>query len=201
MTVAFIAFSFSAVDHPLLSLRVAGALRGDLRLSGSRSPAGRRAVSSTSAAAMFSSRRCSLVVPGIGTIHGFWARIQASAICAGVAPSARRRARVARRTRGSPCAPRRRSAEPWCGSRSCSKVVCLVDRPGQEALAERAEGNEADPELLERRQDLLLGLAPPQRILALERGDRLDGMGAADRLHARLREAEVLDLALRRSAP
>ena len=34
---------------------------------------------------MFSSRRCNLVVPGIGTIHGFWASSQASAIWAGVA--------------------------------------------------------------------------------------------------------------------
>ena len=29
--------------------------------------------------------RCSFVVPGIGTIHGFCASSQASAICAGVA--------------------------------------------------------------------------------------------------------------------
>ena len=34
---------------------------------------------------MFSSRRSSLVVPGIGTIQGFCASSQASAICAGVA--------------------------------------------------------------------------------------------------------------------
>jgi hypothetical protein len=38
------------------------------------------AVRSTAAAAMFSSSRCSLVVPGIGTIHGFWANSQAIAI-------------------------------------------------------------------------------------------------------------------------
>jgi hypothetical protein len=42
-------------------------------------------VSSTAAAPMFSSRRCRLVVPRMGTIHGFWASSQASAICAGVA--------------------------------------------------------------------------------------------------------------------
>ena len=47
--------------------------------------AGRRGVSSTAAAPRFSSRRCSFVVPGIGTIHGFCASSQASAICAGVA--------------------------------------------------------------------------------------------------------------------
>jgi hypothetical protein len=34
---------------------------------------------------MFSSSRCSFVVPGIGTIHGFCASSHASAICAGVA--------------------------------------------------------------------------------------------------------------------
>src|SRR5260370_1050826 len=37
------------------------------------------AVRSTFAAPRFSSRRCSLVVPGIGTIHGFLASSQASA--------------------------------------------------------------------------------------------------------------------------
>ena len=46
-----------------------------------RSPA----VSSMSVAPMFSFSRRSLVVPGIGTIQGFCARSQASAICAGVA--------------------------------------------------------------------------------------------------------------------
>ena len=39
------------------------------------------------------------------------------------------------------------------------------------------------------------GLSRPQRVFALERGDRLDGVGATDRLHARFGEAEVLDLA------
>src|SRR5215475_12246566 len=43
----------------------------------------------------------------------------------------------------------------------------VVDRAGQEALAERAEGHEADAEFLERRQDLALGLAPPERVFAL----------------------------------
>src|SRR5260370_639753 len=39
----------------------------------------------TAAAPTFSSRRCSFVVPGIGTIHGFRASSQAIAIWAGVA--------------------------------------------------------------------------------------------------------------------
>jgi len=57
---------------------------------------------------MFSSRRSSLRVPGMGTIHGFWASSQASAICAGVAffrramvPSRSTRARFAFRASGA----------------------------------------------------------------------------------------------------
>ena len=45
---------------------------------------------STSAAPMFSSSRCSLRVPGMGTIQGFWARSHAKAIWPGVAPLALR---------------------------------------------------------------------------------------------------------------
>src|SRR6266567_1596030 len=71
----------------------------------------------------------------------------------------------------------------------------LVDRAREEALAQRAEGNEADAEFLKRRQDLLLGFAPPQRVFALDRGDRLDGVRPPHRLHARLGKSEVLDLA------
>lgn len=56
--------------------------------------------SSTCAEARFSSRRCSLVVPGIGAIQGFWASSQASAICAGVAPLALARLLLHRTTRG-----------------------------------------------------------------------------------------------------
>src|SRR5215203_1864999 len=71
----------------------------------------------------------------------------------------------------------------------------LVDRAREEALTQRAEGDEADAELLERRQNLLLGLSPPQRIFALEGGDRLNGMSTPDGLHACFRKTEVLDLA------
>ena len=40
------------------------------------------------------------------------------------------------------------------------------------------------------------GLPPPERVLALEGGDGLHCMRAADGLHARFRETEVPDLAL-----
>src|SRR6266542_747942 len=91
----------------------------------------------------------------------------------------------------------------FCASSHASAICAgvarcfLDDFPGQEPLPERAEGNEADPELLERRQDLLLRLAPPERVLALQRGHRLDSMRPADRLDASLRESEVPDLPLR----
>ena len=42
-------------------------------------------VNRTASASRFSSKRSSFRVPGMGTIHGFWASSQASAICAGVA--------------------------------------------------------------------------------------------------------------------
>ena len=72
----------------------------------------------------------------------------------------------------------------------------LVDLAREEALAQRAVRDEADAEFLQGRDDLRLGLPPPQRVFALEGRDRLDGVGATNRLHARLGEAEVLDLAL-----
>ena len=68
-------------------------------------------------------------------------------------------------------------------------------RPGQEAATERAVGDEADPELAHRGEDLGLEIAGPQRVLGLQRGDRMHGMRAPDRLRPGLREAEEADLA------
>src|SRR5690606_29028025 len=72
----------------------------------------------------------------------------------------------------------------------------LVDRAGEEPLAERAKWNKADAELLQYRNDIRLTVPVPQGILALDGRDRLDGMGAADRLRSGLGEPEVLHLAL-----
>ena len=66
-------------------LGIARALHRDLPTTARSISRRSSAVSSTAAAPMFSSSRCSFVVPGIGTIHGFCASSQASAICAGVA--------------------------------------------------------------------------------------------------------------------
>ena len=151
---------------------------------------------------MFSSSRCSFVVPGIGTIHGFCASSQASATCAGVA-SLRSAIALQQVDEGAVGPARLGSVKRGTVLRKSPLVELgvLVDRAGEEALAERAERDEADAELLERRQDLLLGLAPPQRVLALQRGHGLHGVGAADVLDAGLGQAEVPDLALARSAP
>jgi hypothetical protein len=68
----------------------------------------------------------------------------------------------------------------------------LVDLAGQEARAQRAERHEADAQFLAGGQDaVVLDVARPQRILVLQRGDRLHGVGAAQRVQARLRQAEV----------
>ena len=65
----------------------------------------------------------------------------------------------------------------------------------EESLAQRTEGNEADPEFLECRQHFLFRISRPQRVLALDGGDRLDRVSATNRLRSGLRKAEVLDLA------
>ena len=153
-------------------------------------------VSSTSAAPIFSSRRCSLVVPGIGTMYGRWASSQASATCAG-----RRALLVGDALRRSTNAWFFSIASGWKRGDVRAEVVrgssVSLDGAGQEALAERAIGHEADPELVAGVEDAVrLGRAPPERIFVLKRGDRLDRMRAAKRLHARLGQAEMPDLAL-----
>src|SRR5260370_27198582 len=72
----------------------------------------------------------------------------------------------------------------------------LVDLTGEVPLAQRAEGNEADSELFEYRDDLRLGFPPPKRVLALEGRYGLDRVRTTDGLDARFREAKVPDLAL-----
>jgi hypothetical protein len=77
------------------------------------------------------------------------------------------------------------------------EVVERLDLAGQEPAAERRVGHEADAELAAGRQDLVLGVARPQRVLGLQRGDLVHGVRAAQRLGSGLAQAEVADLALR----
>ena len=79
---------------------------------------------------------------------------------------------------------------------SLANVVLSFDGAGEEALAERAEGDEADAELVEGREDFVLsGARPPQRVLALHRGDGVDGVGPADGAGGGFGQAEVAHLA------
>src|SRR5436189_1088218 len=75
---------------------------------------------------------------------------------------------------------------------------CLVvDRAGQKTFPKWTERYEPDAEFLERRENLAFGLTPPQGVLALQCRNRLNSVGAADRRGSCLRQAEVLDFALR----
>ncbi len=76
-----------------------------------------------------------------------------------------------------------------------------VDGAGEEPLAKRAEGHEADVQLFEGGQDLVFGFAPPERVLALQRGHGLYRVCATDGVDAGFGEPEVLHLALRDEVP
>src|ERR1700756_3346263 len=89
-------------------------------------------------------------------------------------------------------------AEPWNGVTKVRTIELRlrVDLPCQEALSQRAERNEPDPKFFQRGHHCLFRLSPEQRVLALQRGDGLNRVGAADGLRARFREAEVFYFAL-----
>ena len=149
----------------------------------------------TAAAAVFSSSRASRLVPGMGTIHGCWASSQARAICAVVAPACG--GDVVQHLdegevggHGVVLEAGDAGPEVAGGERGGG-----VDGAGEEALAERAVGDEADAELVEDGDDVVLTVAPPQRVLALHRGDGLHGVGAADRVGGGFGQPEVGDLA------
>src|SRR6266536_3355709 len=123
-------------------------------------------LSSTMSAAVFSSTRATRRVPGIGAMSSPWASSQARAICAGVAPVV------------------------------LGDVLGGADLAGQKAVAERGVRDEADTEAAQQREQFGLGVAGPQRVLGLQRGERVDGVGAADRVRAGLGQADVAHLAL-----
>src|SRR6266545_2844691 len=65
------------------------------------------------------------------------------------------------------------------------EIVHRADPPREEAASERAIGDEADSELTHSGEDLVLGIAAPKRVLGLERSDRVNGVGPANRLRGR----------------
>jgi hypothetical protein len=144
---------------------------------------------------MFSSTRSSRRVPGIRTIHGCCARSHPRATWPGVAPlgigepadvldECEVRCQVALgelRDRRADVAGHERGAG-ICGA-------------GEEALAERAEGDEADAGRGRRRQHVRLRVTGPERVLALHGSYRANGVRAADRRSPGLIQAEVVNLA------
>ena len=136
-------------------------------------------------------------MPGIGTIHGFCASSQASAIWAGVAFF-----RVRDRCRAD-----RRSA--WFALRASgvkrgtmlrksvlSNEVFSSILPVRKPLPSGLKGTKPMPSSSSVGSTSASGSRHHSEYSLCERRDRLDGVRAADRLHAGLREAEVLDLAL-----
>src|SRR5438445_2954201 len=69
-----------------------------------------------------------------------------------------------------------------------------LDGPAEEAASERSERDEHDAELTQQRDDPRLEVPFPERVLALERRDRMHLVRAPDGLLARLGQAEVTDL-------
>ena len=164
----------SAVDrgHAAFGVAVAGGARAGRRRRGAP---GRRRSARRRRAATFSSRCCARLVPGIGTMSSPCASTQASASCAGVHALARRRSLArastsARFLREVLALEARVVAPEVARPRSPS---ARAEAAGQEAAAERAVGDEADAELAHGRQDLVLGIAGPQRVLGLQRRDRM----------------------------
>jgi hypothetical protein len=76
------------------------------------------------------------------------------------------------------------------------EVVERADRAGEEAATERTVGDETDPQLASGGKDRVLAVAAPQRVRGLKRADPVSGVRAADGLRRRLRQPDVLDLAL-----
>src|SRR6516164_4732987 len=135
------------------------------------------------AAPMFSSRRCSLVVPGIGTIHGFCARSHASATCAGVAFL---RAAISPSKSTTAWLAFRASAEKRgtiLRKSVLSKLVFSSIFPVKKPLPSGLKGTKPIP-----------SSSSVGRISAS--GSR-HHMGATDRFHARFRQPEMADLSQR----
>ena len=73
-------------------------------------------------------------------------------------------------------------------------LLGALDVARQKSAAEGTERNETDAELAQQRNDARFEIALPQRVLALQRRDRMHRMRAPDGLLARFRYSEKSDL-------
>src|SRR5260370_22694395 len=76
------------------------------------------------------------------------------------------------------------------------EVRIFVDLARQKTLTKWAKWNESDPEFFKGRQHHFFRLPPPERLLTLKCGDRLNCVCATDRLRSCFRKAEVPNLTL-----
>src|SRR5579871_984869 len=60
------------------------------------------------------------------------------------------------------------------------QILELLELPGEKSSPQWTIGNETDPQLPARRQDLVFRVAGPQAVLGLQCGDGMDRMGAAN---------------------
>ena len=155
------------------------------------------AVKPISVAAMFSSSRCELSWCRESARSTASARAARRARSAPASPACARRSGSAGRPApvGVARAPRRSAAE--CReSRCCRTVVLASILPVRKPAPSGLNGTKPMPSSSSAGHAVCSGSRSPQRVLALDGGDRLDGVGATDRLRARLGQAEVLHLAL-----
>ena len=75
------------------------------------------------------------------------------------------------------------------------EIIGALDGTGEKAAAQRTVGDQADAEALAGFQYAVLGIARPQRVLALQRRDAMHAVRALERLRGNLREPEVAYLA------
>ena len=152
-------------------------------------------MSSNRAAPRFSSSRCSFVVPGIGTIHGFCASSHASAICAGVACF--RSANAFSQSTNARFAFRFSAVKRGTTLRKSvgSNVVFSSIVPVRNPLPSGLNGTKPMPSSSSAGRTSSSGSRHHSEYSLCSAVDRLDGVRAADRLHARFGQAEVLDLA------
>ena len=120
--------------------------------------------------------RTAASVPGIGTMSSPWASTHASASCAGVhallaRPAPRPRATSVEVLREVLALEARRRAAVVVRRRDRRRDL---NRAGEEAAAERRVRRRSRCRARAGRQDLVLGVARPQRVLGLQRGDRVD---------------------------
>ena len=167
-----------------------------------RSAEDRRPISSIATAPMFSSRRWSFVVPGMGTIHGFCASSHASAICAGVAffRSADLAEQIDQRLVGLACL-RGEARNACCGCRSCRTSCSRRSCPVRKPLPSGLKGTKPMPSSS---SVGMISSSGSRHQSEYSLCSAVTGCTACARrmvLRAGFRQAEVLDLALLRSGP